>query len=151
MENYNKFSGSSQYDYDGSKTGPLTDIVVALQDLTSPARSAAKSMMSYLFVGFTWLSEIPSISRTVNTREDVRTADERLMRMLQKIGNRFLGAYVPYREGSENSLYINFNPTSDTYYHDNDVGFYQSSMKSIERYFIAISYIMDYPDIPWRS
>ena len=52
VENYNKFSGSSQYDYDGSKTGPLTGIVVALQDLTSPASSAAERKMSYLFVGF---------------------------------------------------------------------------------------------------
>ena len=124
MENYNKFSGSSQYDYDGSKTDPFAGIVVVLQDLTSPASSAAEPKMSYLFVDFTWFSEISSISRTVNTREDVHTADKRLMRMLYKIGNRFLGAYVqiPDREGFENSFYMNFNPTSNTYYHDNDVG-----------------------------
>ena len=124
MENYNKFSGSSQYDYDGSKTDPFAGIVVVLQDLTSPASSTAEPKMSYLFVDFTWFSEISSISRTVNTREDVHTADKRLMRMLYKIGNRFLGAYVqiPDREGFENSFYMNFNPTSNTYYHDNDVG-----------------------------
>ena len=124
MENYNKFSGSSQYDYDGSKTDPFAGIVVVLQDLTSPASSTAEPKMSYLFVDFTWFSEISSISRTVNTREDVHTADKRLMRMLYKIGNRFLGAYVqiPDREGFENSFYMNFNPTSNMYYHDNDVG-----------------------------
>ena len=124
MENYNKFSGSSQYDYDRSKTDPLTGIVVALQDLTSPASSAAEPKMSYLFVGFTGLSEIPSISRTVNTREDVRAANKRLIRMIYKFENRFFGAYVqsPDREGSENSYHMNFNPTLDTYYHDNDVG-----------------------------
>ena len=80
--------------------------------------------MSYLFVGFTGLSEIPSISRTVNTREDVRAANKRLIRMIYKFENRFFGAYVqsPDREGSENSYHMNFNPTLDTYYHDNDVG-----------------------------
>ena len=48
------------------------------------------------------------------------------MRMLYKIGNRFLNAdvLIPDREGSENLSYMNFNPLFDKFYHTDDYGFY---------------------------
>ena len=72
--------------------------------------------------------------------------------MMYKIGNRILNAdvLIPEREGSENFSYMNFNPTSDIYYNSDEPGFYQSNMRSIEKYFIAIRFIMEWPDIPWR-
>ena len=90
-------------DYDGSSTDPLSGIVVRFQDLT-----AAEPRMVHILVAFTWLSESSTISRSVKIREDVRTADKRLMRMLYKIGNRFLNAdvLIPDREGFS---YMNFN------------------------------------------
>ena len=99
---------------------PLSGIVVSFQDLT-----AAEPRMVHILVAFTWLSESPTISRSVKIREDVRTADKRLMRMLYKIGNRFLNAdvLIPDREGSENFSYMNFNSLSDKFYHSDDYGF----------------------------
>ena len=153
VETYNKFSGTIAGDYDGSSKDPLAGIVVAFQDLTSLANEPSEPKMSCLFVGFTWHSEVPYISRAVNTRGNVRTADKRLMRMIYKIGYGFLGADVIIleTEGSQNSSYMNFNPTSDSFYRSDYEGFYQSNITSIERYFIAIRYIMEHPDIPWRS
>ena len=117
VEKYNRFAGSSPSDYDGSPTDPLSGIVVSFQDLT-----AAEPRMVHILVAFTWLSESPTISRSVKIREDVRTADKRLMRMLYKIGNRFLNAdvIIADREGSENFSYMNFNPLSDKFYHSDD-------------------------------
>ena len=100
VEKYNRFAGSSPTDFDGSSTDPLSGIVVSFQDLTS-----AELKMVHILVAFTWLSESPTISGSVRIREDVRTADKRLMRMIYKIGNRFLNAdvLIPDRKGSENS------------------------------------------------
>ena len=153
VETYKRFAGTSDDDYDGSSKDHYAGIVVAFQDLTSSAIATSEPKMSYLFVDFTWHSEVPYISRAVNTREDVRTADKRLMRMIYKIGYRFLGAdvIIPEREGSQNFNYMKFNPTSDSFYHSDDEGLYQSNIISIERHFIAIRYIMEHPDIPWRS
>ena len=141
VEEYKSVAGSSPQDIDGSPTDPLSRIVVSVQDLT-----AAEPMMVHI----TWLSESPTISGSVRIRQDVGTVDTRLMRMLYKIGKRFLNANVliPDREGSENSSSMNFNPLSDKFYHSDDYGFYQSNMRNVEKYFIAILYIMEHPDIP---
>ena len=147
VEKYNRFAGSSPNDYDGSSTDPLSGILVSFQDLTT-----AEPRMVHIVVAFTWLSESPTISRSVRIRKDVRTADKRLMRMLYKIGNRFLNAdvLIPDRKGSENFSYMNFNTLSDKFYHSDDYGFYQSNMRNVEKYFVAIRYIMEHSDIPWR-
>ena len=147
VEKYNRFAGSSPTDYDESSIDPLSGIVVCFQDLT-----AAEPRMVNILVAFTWLSESPTISRSVRIREDVRTADKRLMRMIYKIGNRFMNAdvLIPDRKGSEIFSYMNFNPLSDKFYHSNDYGFNQSNMRNAEKYFVAIRYIMEHPDIPWR-
>ena len=147
VEKYNRFAGSSPNDYNGSPNDPLSGIVVIFQDLT-----AAEPKMVHILVAFTWLSESPTISRSVRIREDVRTADKRLIRMLNKIGNRFLNAdvLIPDREGSKNYRYMNFNPLSDKFYHSDDYGFCQSNMRNVEKYFVAIRYIMEHPDILWR-
>ena len=152
VEKYNRFSGAADTDHDGSEFDPLNGIVVVLQDFSTVSGPDNEPRNIYLFVGFTWLSDVPTIARTVNTREDVRIADKRLMRMMYKIGNRILNAdvLIPEREGSENFSYMNFNPTSDIYYNSDEPGFYQSNMRSIEKYFIAIRFIMEWPDIPWR-
>lgn len=152
VEKYNRFAGTHDDDFDGSDRDPLKGLVVSMSDLTTSSDSTAEPTIQHIFVGFTWLSEAPFISRTVKTREDVRTADKRLMRMIYKIGNRILNAdvLIPEREGSQNSSYLNFNPLSYDYYHSDKPGFYQSNMKNIEKYFIAIRYIMENPEIPWR-
>ena len=89
VEKYNRFAGSSPTDFDGSSNDPLFGIVVSFQDLT-----AAEPRMVHILVAFTWLSESLTISKSVRIREDVHTADKRLMRMLYKIGNRFLNSDV---------------------------------------------------------
>ena len=146
VEKYNRFAGSSPTDFDGSTTDPLSGIVVSFQDLT-----AAEPRMVHILVAFTWFSESPTISGSVRIRQDVRTADKRLMRMLYKIGNRFLNAdvLIPDREVSENFSYMNFNPFFDKFYDFDDYRFYQSNMRNVEKYFVAIRYIMEHPDIPW--
>ena len=101
VEKYNRFAGSSPSDYDGSSADPLSGIVVSFQDLT-----AAEPRMVHILVAFTWLSESPTISGSVRIRQNVRTADKRLMRMLYKIGNKFLNAdvLIPDREVSDHLI-----------------------------------------------
>ena len=65
VERYNKFAGSSPTDFDGSSTDSLSGTVVSFQDLT-----AAEPRIVHILVVFTWLSESPTISRSVKIRED---------------------------------------------------------------------------------
>ena len=65
------------------------------------------------------------------------------MRVLYKVGNRFLDAEIelPDKEEATDASYMTFNPSSSIYYHPNVPGHYQSTMKNIERYFTATEYV----------
>ena len=90
-----------------------------------------------LFVAFTWLPDIPSITDAFRIRYDVRNGSKDLMRVLYKVGNRFLDAEIelPDKEEATDASYMTFNPSSSIYYHLNVPGHYHSTMKNIERYF----------------
>ena len=96
-----------------------------------------------LFIGFGWLSVIAAITDSFRIRDDVRNGSKGLMRLLYKINKRFLNASIelPDKEDATDASYMTFNPSSNTYYHPGTDGHYESTMTSVERYFIAIEYI----------
>ena len=120
------------------------DVTFAMTGLVAYLSSSSTSQQSIrLFVAFTWLSDIPSITDAFRIRHDVRNGSKDLMRVLYKIGNRFLDANIdlPDKDVATDASYMTFNPSSSIYYHPDVPGHYQSTMKNIERYFTAAEYV----------
>ena len=132
----------------GPNISPIQGLVAYVHSVAVPTSESPKHIG--IFIGFGWFS---LINIDTGIREDVREGTARLLRLMYKVGERFLNADVclPERAEATHSSYMSFSPDSSNYLHPFQVGCYISTMANIPRYFIAIRVIKETPGIDRRT